>query len=499
MDFSNPTIKKYLVRITGLVVLLWAVWWVSGQGYVKVRVDGSASGEVSYGFVQQNVKKGSSVKSSSGTVKKLLHRGTYEVLVTQNNKSFFALVRSGGFFGTKTINGTLAVEKSRTFVGDNPSSCMTYLETKLISYSCGDLAINIATHFPAVGKQSTYTQTNGTNGVPYAYVSGIVRTGEGTLALARIPVVAGSIASQTIYRLGDSSALTDGTRLEQLDAVTPYGIKANGRGFIVYNTSYNSIYRFDSSRVTGVHIVTDGPRTKDLLPFSIDAQGETIATTYATSQENKEPRTEVVISRGGKSMHFVFNQHFTTVVLCGTQKLCALSKDGVSIYGITKETKTPKPLYKISGVATIQQVDAGLLVFRLGSVLLFDVEKQSGYQVYSLGGYSLVSVQPAANGFLLGVSDYRHKKEALLVDLRSIDVSSIDKKVFELEKLPQIKDLTIYDKSILYSSAVPIVYDQAQHSFVYDPKALDGIQQIVDKRFKELGVDSSYTITNTSR
>ncbi len=128
---------KQLALITVVFVIFISVFlWFYGHSFIKVSVDMPVNGEIHYELINQNTKKSSTYTTKASSIKKLVKKGSYEMLVKNQETSSFSVQSTKSFLRTTTINSNLQTEKSREFVGNNPGPCMYYDQSVLISYPC---------------------------------------------------------------------------------------------------------------------------------------------------------------------------------------------------------------------------------------------------------------------------------------------------------------------------------------------------------------------------
>ena len=108
--------NKKILAVVILVILLFTAYWLNGRSTLEITIINTSGNQaVSYALYNQGSKKTISFQSSSATVKKTVSRASYEVSVIQEQKSYFTVVKTKGFFGKTTLEVNLAEEKGRKF------------------------------------------------------------------------------------------------------------------------------------------------------------------------------------------------------------------------------------------------------------------------------------------------------------------------------------------------------------------------------------------------
>ena len=179
---SEPINWRKWAVIGSLIILALLVFqWISTRAYIEITVDSSGNEAVNYTLTSRNGSEVMNFEDSSKTVKKLVSKGDYELLVSQGGASHFTAVKTGGFFSTTELRATPVPERGRRFVGDTPKECRYWLDSVLLSYNCEGTISEIQTHVPATAKRPTFSQPSPapTDDV----VESLVRVKEGNLLL----------------------------------------------------------------------------------------------------------------------------------------------------------------------------------------------------------------------------------------------------------------------------------------------------------------------------
>lgn len=488
-----------------LAVLLAAFFWFYNHAYAEITVQGADGKAVAYTLRNQKSGKTVEFSSSDSVVRKLLARGSYEVLARANEHSHFSVINVRGFLGKTAVKATLAPEKSRKFIGDNPAPCMHYNGQTLVSFGCGSSYGDIRQHVPATATLPTFVRKP--SGIIYGDIEGTVTTTEGSFMLIKAPAEdEDQGAPHTLYPLTDNLELQNGTALLDLDEDKTYSMQAYKQGFLVYDNAYESVYHYPSVKAKPSSVNIDKPQDEQLKPYALSARGEVIVMAFSNNTEGEvadihdttstKIKNEVVVREEGKTRRFTFKNQYAAVRLCGNSKLCLLHGDRLEVYDISGDKQTF--LYSVSDVRTVENSGNGLLVVREKFVIYLNIDSRQGYIHYSLGDYGFCGIQNESGGYVLCLINSKNDKVALFVDQRADNMGSIDKKVAELLKVPQVKDLSVYDRFIYVSPETgELVYDQAAGGFVPEPATLAAANQAINQAVVRLGIDRSvYTVIN---
>lgn len=511
--------KRKLVAVIAVSVLLFVFLLLRSYAFISVSSDGMPAGEnATYTILNQKDKKSTEIKGRS-SFRRLVLRGSYEITARKDGKSYFGVIGTGGFLRTTKVNAKLVGEKARGFVGNSPDACMYKVSGVLMSMVCTDKLENLKIHMPSTANSPTFTKK--IQSTVEGYVEGVATTKEGTIVLLNS---AKKLTVHTAYLLTGDGQLSGGTILTDLTAEY-YSLAKYKDGFIAYDDKGRDIFYYTSINAKPTKISTDGISDSSSL-YSIDTQGDFVLLAYTntnnreevtinpegiqteTEQASKtfarskktEEKSEVLIYSNGRFRRFDFNTAPTRIRLCGSNKLCLLDDKGTLEIYETAGTK-PKYLYSLLGVTDIENIDLGLLVFRKEGVFLFDTASRSGSLNYgSDSSYSFCGIQATDNNYILCLVNKRGDRVALQIDQSKTDQDNIDKKVAQLLQLPGVKNVSVYDKSIFISPDLgELVYDESIKSFNYDPATKKAINDGINSKLVELGIDKSvYRVVNMS-
>lgn len=493
--------KRWLLLLIVVVTML-VLWLSSIYGFITVSVTESNS-ELTYQILNQKTQQSKVVKTSSKTIKQLVKKSDYQVLIKEAGRSAFLVTRTSGWFKNTSTSAALKSENKRQFVGGNPKSCMYYSVGMLYTYDCDGSISSAQTHVPAKASQPSYVQNNTAGGL--GYIEGLIKTTEGELVLVNNPETDETTGSHSIHKLSGGFNLDSGVILSDLNTSKNYKIEQYKAGFLVYDTEFGNFLYYLSSSAKPQQITIEKPSDEELKPYLLSAAGESVIIMYsdkADFEENTNPDTigkvksELVISRGGESKHYSFDKRFDGVIQCGASSLCMLN--GAELFVYKTGGDEPSLQYKIVGVSSMMNTARGLLVTLAdGYVLNMDVNNMNGYISYSFGEYEFCGQQSTTGGYLLCVTNEKGKNAALYVDQASNNSDFVDRKIFELQRVANIRDVTAYGGYIFISPDFgPLIYDSSNNGYGYNPVTKQSIIDAVNQRVDELDIDRKvYQIT----
>lgn len=498
--------KKKIIAIILIGFLLLGLQWLFSHAYISVTLANPGKDEVTYQFLNQANQKITEVKTEEASVKKLVRKGDYEVLVRQNDTSYLTVVSVGGFLGTTTVRAETAPEKTREFIGNNPAACMALTGQTLISYGCSGFYANATVHLPASAEQPTYTQP-----VPAAIdglIQGIISTPSGNLALLKTVRDSGNPDQPfTLYTIGARGELTNGRILTGLDPAKLYVMGAYKNGFIVYDTEFEQVVYYSSPGAQPTEISLGTPLDSTLKPYALSVGDASITAAYSNNTEGEvtdihdpddsKVKTELAIADETTIQRLTFEGQYSAAVTCGRDKLCLQRGDQLEVYSLNGDQ--PQQLFALGQVSTITRIAGSLLVARRNELIGLAVDTRVGSIQYSYGDYTYCGLQTSAEGYLLCLINSNQEKVALAINAQAANDSSIDKKVADLLKLPEIKDISAYGRFIYLSPDLgEPVYNESTNSFGPDPAVRSQANSAINQAVNRLGIDrNTYTIINT--
>ena len=500
MDFSRFTSKitpRRIVISVLLVVAIWLLYWIATHGFVEVSATDVGGGDVNYQLLDQSSMTSKDYTSKSATIKKLVSKSSYEVMVRQADTSSLTVVHSKGFLGTSKVAAALTKENARRLVADKPRACMAYAGGRLYSYVCGDSLNNLNVHVAATDTSPTYAQKKVSDS-DSGFVESIIETKEGVLALTKLvgPTDIDDPTSHTINVLNPDLSVARSVSLGLLAADKSYTAKPYKEGFLVYSSDFSQTLYYSSAAAQPVTITVEKPKTKDLAPTSITTRGNqiTVLFTHSSEAKDKKPASEVVVSDGATSKHYILPKNYTTARTCGQQSLCLVGLAGMDVYGINKDKA--RYTYSVSGVLSIDTVGQKLLAARAKDTLSLDVENRNGYISYSFGDYSYGGITESGDTYILSLVEPGKQSVALLVDQKQTNSDSIDKKLLELEKVVGVTSVSINNNHIfVVGNFGNLVFDASTGGFGYNQATKKAATTRINQAIDTIGIDrKSYTI-----
>ena len=490
--------KKRLILSIVVFLILFGLLWLSRHSFIQIIPASNNTGEVVYSLKNQSSGKTTIIKSS-GTVKKLVRKGSYEILAAQNEKSYFSVVETGWFLGKTAIQPKLAEEKARNFIGDGPASCMHVIDGVFASLTCGDLFSEFKLHVPATTQQPTYTLKSSStleNGI----VEGLVNTSKGSVLILKSMYG----VDHTAYLVNSDLELSRETVLEKLDSDKSYAVQSYKSGFLVYDSQFSQFLYYKSLGSAPTLLNIKPPSDDELLPASLKVQGDNIVVVYTnapigdtdesgqdTEDDREAPKkikTVVTVTKDGQSKQYEFNKQLFYAMLCGTQKICLIIEGSLQVYDISG--KKPSRSFSVKDVKAIETIDGSLLIVTNSGVLELNADTGEGYLQYSFGNRTYCGVGGLGDSYVLCLENEAQRTAALLISPGVALSDNIDKKIIELERLSEIKNVSIYGKYIYISPDFgEVTYQTSLGEFGYNPDILKQTVAKINQEVDKLNID----------
>lgn len=487
-----------------VVFFAWLLWWVFNHGFIDVRVETGASGTAyTYTVLDKSGYEVSRTESDSSHFRKLVRKGTYQILVENKSGSEYRLINTGGFLSKTKTTANLQPERAREFVGNNPGFCMNYDGSLLYSYSCSEPG-SLATHLPATADTPTTTYTEPTPTIPLKALvnyAGFVKA-----MVIREDEAGGGV---TLNDLSPQLQLSNPTPLKGVEAENADYIQPYKQGFIVYGRGLGVVNYFSSPASQPRLIKSVSPSEDNTNPVELTVyKGSLGALFNSTSGGNDEGLSEDAEAHetAGSSEYLVygdsprsykFDKAYTAGGLCGDNWLCLINSGQLDMYRLSgSEAKLE---FSLQDVQSVFNQNGAINIITSRRVISLNLSSLLGYVQYSFGsalGYC--GSGPAPNGYVLCVVDSKDKPVALHINTGFAEHDKIDQKVFALLKDPNINSVSAY-KNYLYVSPNlgEMMYDPAQRGYVYSQEIKRSTTKAINELVRRLGIDTSkYIVIN---
>jgi hypothetical protein len=503
--------RKFVFLAVVLTLMGGILYFVATHGFVTISLSGAGDAEDSLVLLNQTSNR-SSKSSFNTTVRKLVRKADYEATVRVSGASSWAQFKTKGFLQNTTITMSLQKERARTFIADNPSSCMSY-NSQLVSFSCGSIENIVNVHNQSSGSVPPLV-SQGIGDIP-GTIDAIITTPSGTVAFVEQlsedesnPTIRYSfvpLASSTFQVSGTPILLTG-----VLDSQTEYSAKAYRGGIIVYSKDFSSLVYFSKPQSSGDYInlpdVTGGLRAFDLQASDkalvVSYTNRDLSSDNSLSKVAKGTRSASTVLENGKAAKtYYYNGAWATVLPCGNAKLCATSpvgdKQQMSVY----DTSTAKlqPEFNVNNVNQMFGVNGNISVVTDEGVLRLDPTKKRGsFDISFLGDHfcgSGDSNNPTQYVLCVTSSDGNH---ALLIDTTIEDTNQINQRVNVIRANKMVQKIIVdRNKVFIVPDYGNTILNQDTGESDYDPALVQAANQTVktlvtQQKLKELG----FTVIN---
>lgn len=487
---------------------LMAAWWFYGHSFIDITVS-QAAGRPPYSYTILDKSGGLVFKKQSGSphIRKLVGRGTYQVLVETSAGSEYRIIQTGGLLRKTAFEARLIPEKSRVFVGNNPGFCMHYGQAVLYSYSCSDTG-GITVHLPASQEAPTTTQTAGGGTASYA-VRGLIDVGGAPKALLTYVEDETGQGVVALYDLNPQLTLTASVKLPGIAYDNVQHIAQKGSGFFVYNDTFSKVYEYASPSTLSGSFGFRPSLPTVANPVELSSYGDSYGALFnsgtgedraaESSQKTRKSlsgSSEFMV-RGSSVKAYRFSKLYTGGVLCGDSKLCLTSGGVLDVYSISG--KKPRLIFSLPDVQKVFTDRGQMIMVTNKRVLSINQSTLIGSAQYNFGksrGYC--GAGPAAPGYVLCVVNNKGGTSALYINTTLSNQDSIDQKVFSLLEDPNVSDVSAYQNFIYISPNLgKLTYNNELGGYDYDPGIKRSTTRNINQLIKRIGIDTSrYTIIN---
>lgn len=496
--------RRWILLVIG-IVLLGLLWMVSQYGFVSIEITSGATslGPITYQLHNQANASISSFSTQATRVTRLVPKGAYELVISQNNTNSFVMVATEGFLQKTTVAARLQPQIGFQFVGYNPEGCMYYLAGTLHSYGCTG-ATTQTIHVAASANAPTYNLSN-SDGL-FGAIQNVIDTSEGKLALFQ--PYGGTSGPYRIYVLKPNQAASDGVALPDLNTSKNYLLAPYKDGFIAYSTDFTDIKYYATHTARPEAVAPSRPAAGNQKPLVLSTTQNAIVAVYsdkADFEERSDPSAvgkvteEVIVSSAGATEHLTLHKQYKSVNLCDTDTLCAVDvvSKNMDVYDISG---SPKLLYAVSGVKSATPFGKNLLLVRDDGIISFDAASRSGATMYRFNNYTYCGLQVEANDFLVCVTDPQQRNAVLRFETDTTNRDNIDQKIVQLEKVTEVKTVSVYGKYIYISANLgDTAYNPVTNTYDYDPDVRRSVSATINQAIDRIGIDRhTYTIIDTA-
>lgn len=497
------TLWRHKLTLLLLSLAAGLLYFVSSYSFLEVEVAGQPD-NLTYTIQNQQTQKTDHITTKTPKLKRLIPRGSYEVMVKSDAGSTLAITKTGGFLQTTSVSLEIRAERAREFIGNNPKPCF-FLYKHLYSMECDNSLESLVRHVPPTTSRPGYTENIS---LPInALGEGLVLIDDNVHILVQILSEEDDSGSHFLYPFDGGSSLGRPVVLTSLDKSGAYSISSYKTGFVTYKNDFSDIKYYSQLGEDPEDITLAAPSLNGVKPTGIFFGEESIMTVYSdarpedvhdTEESQPEVNTELVIQDAGTSRSIVLSgPAVSDALVCGSAKVCVLEGDRLAIYDVSGNKQ--RLLYEVRSVNRIMMLANDLLALRTREVLNIDVDRQIGYVDYSLGDYQYCGIQPERENYILCLIDGASQKSALYINRRTAAADNIDKQVFQLANLPEIDSVSAHGKLIYISPNLgPTVYLESIGGYGYPKEVRRSVGALIDQSIRKIGIDrNKYQIINT--
>lgn len=503
-------VRKWYLFILGFVLLLLVILF-SNYGFINVSVVGGDNSTILIRSQEDHEKTYQS--TNTGPFKKLVRKGSYEVVATgEATNNGFVIIESEGFFQTKNAVVKLREEAFREFIGDSPNACMTMPGNLLISSPCGLSQIETRVHVMATEDSAPSIKEVAT---PIEIIS-VVQTADEVVAIGFEP--ADQSENLVGFNIDDGGNYINRRSFGESDGAS-YGVSVAGGGFLLYKTDFSEIKFYENLASKEQERSIDRPDVEEsknpLTPLSLSSNGTNIVTTHVqyelsgnTDDGHLEGegdpedvnidavRSYVTIAGESDTEIYELKGSFSSAYQCGTM-YCLRDKNTLKVYGV--DGNELKERYSFSEVDDLQIDGDNIFVITNEGVLKFNTSEQAGYFVYRFGDYIYCGSTVSKNKLLLCINDgldLSRSRRVIVLDVERSVVDEIDKQVFALAVMDELNSIAPYKQYIHLALNTnlfgDLVLDSDGEAFYYSQSAIERVSKDINDKVIELDINTDY-------
>jgi hypothetical protein len=513
-SLASSFLNKRTFGLLSLVVMVLALNWLRTHTILSINVadTGEVNSSVSYTLRNQTSGEVTNIKSTDTHITRVLAKADYEVVVTQAERSYFALTQTKSFLRSTAIDVKLQPEKQRAFVGNEPGPCMYYTDV-LYSYECGGEAASFKVHLPATPTDPTTANAAAIEGM---ITEGIAAFQSQSYMLAQVYTGDDAATQHKLFPLSQDLALTSPLTLSDLNPDKSYSVLNADMGVVMHDAEFRDVKVYSDPAAAPKKLDLDRPYSVEAkTPASLSATDSTVGLLYNNqssegdkgntdlaylSNELQNGESEFIVQKpGSEARHYSFDHLYTSGILCGDQKVCLLSGSVLQIFDVSGDKA--KLLQQILKVQTMQYRNKTIYIVNDKGVIALNQKNLSGAFAYSFGDYTYcggLTVQPDGS-FLLCVTNPKGDSSALRVDGTNDNTDSIDKKILKLSQSRSVTSVSAY-RNIIFT--VPfrgdLNYDPNLPGYTYSAAVIQSSNADISDLVEKLGISKdSYQIIST--
>ncbi len=505
-------LRGFVLLLIGFVVL-GVIYWFYQTGTLDVTVSGGDD-TMSVKLIEQSSGKEITSTVTGEKTSFRIKRGSYDVLAESGDKSYFSVTKVSGWLGKTSVSAAVQPEAGREFIGNNTGSCMVMIGETLVSYPCDGSVAELKVQIPATETSPPYTLSNPEPTLVKVDDEEVVDADysaslEGSFVSNNETFVLVSFSGDNtwksghyLYRLtGDRKQAIGSTPVAYLSALSAsekYSLIPKGSGFIAFNTSFSSVFAFESATSEGSKLDNFEAESKKLGFSDAAADQNTIVALYSNAYDTRaKAASEIVIGNEGRTVHTKLGKNYTSVQMCGDGLVC-LSGNGTDIFEVRDDML--HLFYRIAYATDLFTFGKQAYLQTPSGIIVFDISSRQGHVTYNQGSYRVETLTSAGGKLLLNVIDESSARYALLVTPGTTS-DSIDKKFASLKLKAAVEGAVMYKNRIYITPrlAEP-VFDPVEHAFVHTPAQISVGAANIDKAVKASGIDTTqYQIVNLSK
>jgi hypothetical protein len=496
MNSHNTQLAKKLLPLALFAFIISiAVWFTYGRSRLTFSYDGPGELQV---HIYNQVSEEGRTYSISDTLVLQIKKSDYEVTATNENGSYFTLVKTGNFLRNSKIKVKLSAQNQGDFIATDPSIC-GYFTTIYVSYDCFSGASTLASHRKGTAQNPSYAVANIKN-KPLGTMSNVIPIGSEAYTVIQ-DSSARAVGRNSLYELipDDNGDYLKFTRnLDSLNSTVLYSISAYKDGFIAYDQKLEDVYFYSSATSEAEYVKTGIPAEFDAYANgTADVKGDTILFSKNNLGDTTTTDKQTVFSVfkiGSEAQIYTTSSALSKATMCSENTICGISKKNLSIYEIVA-----KKLEKIDEIKNVDNYEIGrnnvIYIVKDDAIYSFDIVTKTGYLMYSPGGFQTSNIITDGDSLIVYISS-RDISVAVRIDKTTKSNNTIFALLQKLSESELVSSYSVYGDTIyLLPDLGDPVYLETEGYFGYDQLITDEIKAQINNLIDVSGGTGSYKVS----
>ncbi len=483
MDLMRNHWKLWSIFGLAIAIALTSANWLYNHSYIEIV--NNTSTDTEYTLVDAEKGTITSFSSPDTSIKKIVKKGHYEVTAKSSDGTFYQNFKTSGFLSTSVISVSLQSEKSRTFSGDNPSTCMSEVDGFVVSYDCQNSIESMKIHLPATDSLPTYTRKPPLN-LRIGEVEGVVSTNEGkTVALVYDPNSEDIINKHSFYEISVINGEFRFNFINKATYLSPdtrYTFSFTGNRYLIHNTTYQEVFTGQSiDTIANFSDPLEYPADTYISDLLIGDLGYVFGYKIKNDDAKNSVQSELIYSSTRGIQKRTLNGNIQKIDFCQIDKICVLHEQRLVVFdSALEETGVYRDV-----LGFIENKDDLVVVKEDGALRVNSTEGTGSYDIL-FGQFGFGGIYPINQNEYLVTAQTSERAYALRINSSILESDFLDQKIVSLTDSSYVNTVSVYGQYIYISPELgEPVYDSDLNQFDYSSslksQAIDEIYSLIEQ------------------